>query len=325
MAPFISKASTACWRSCRLFLVWKLMHWWVSWGRCWNAVPTPSSLMPVAQQLPSRLRQCGAKSARRAPTWNPSTLSGCGRRRSLARLLACVRVGSMPLLMAGSPAGASSKGQLLSHSSLSRGGRRPQAIKDWSSRSRLPGWRHFRAGLDFTLLLGESNRRAIHPVGLPDGEHSVLKDLGLRTQHMGSLKRCSSHCRQDLRLEPEVLQQSITAKQLKIRRGRKACWHHWYLASWIMASFSSEVLSVRPWEKVLRLQMPPWSQRERRRLLTSWPTPQCLSTSDGTSGTMKAPWYRWSRCHLEVLARTEHHDGPWDGVRMPNYTNLGVW
>ena len=46
---------------------------------------------------------------------------------------------------------------------------------------------------------------------------------------MGSLKWCSSHCRQDLRLEPEVLQQSTMAKQLKIRRGHKACWHHWDL------------------------------------------------------------------------------------------------
>ena len=88
MAPFISKASTACWRSCRLFLVRKLMLWWVSWGRCWNAMPIPSSTMPVARQLPSRLRQCGAKSARRAPTWDPSMFLGCGRRRRLARLLA---------------------------------------------------------------------------------------------------------------------------------------------------------------------------------------------------------------------------------------------
>ena len=121
-------------------------HWWVSWGRCWNAMPTPSSTMPVARQLHSRLRQCGAKSTRRAPTWDPSMLSGCGRRRNLARLLACVGVS-----MAGSPAGASSKGRLLSHSSLSRGGsRRPPVIKDWSPRSRLPGWRHFRTGLDLT-------------------------------------------------------------------------------------------------------------------------------------------------------------------------------
>ena len=178
MAPFISKASMACWRSCRLFLVQKLMHWWVSWGRCWNAMPTPSSTMPVAWQLTSRLRQCGAKSARRAPTWDPSTLSGCGRRRSLARLLVCVGVGSV----ADSPAGARSKGRLLSDCSLSCcGSRRPQTIKDWSPRCRLPGWRHNRAGLDLTVLLGERNWQPSHPVGLPDGAHSVLKDLWLRT------------------------------------------------------------------------------------------------------------------------------------------------
>ena len=178
MAPFISKASTACWRSCWLFLVRKLMHWWVSWGHCWNAMPTPASTMPKARQLPSRLCQCGAKSTRQAPTWNPSTLSGCGRSRSLARLLAAVGVESV----AGSPAGASSKGRLLCHCSLSRGGsRRLQTVEDWSPRSSLPWWRHFRAGLGLTVLLGERDWRPSHLVGLPDGSHSVLKDLGLWT------------------------------------------------------------------------------------------------------------------------------------------------
>ena len=190
MAPFISKASRACWRSWRLFLVWKLMLWWVSWCHCWNAMPTPSSTMPVARQLPSRLRQCGAKSARRAPTWDPSTLSGCGRRRSLARLLA-----HFPLP---GPAGASSKGRLLCHSPLSRGSRRPQAVKDWRSRSRLLGWLHFRAGLGLSMLLGESHRRASHPVSLPDGTYMVLKDLWFGTHHMVSFKRCRPHRRKDL-------------------------------------------------------------------------------------------------------------------------------
>ena len=82
-------------------------------------MPTPSSTMPVARQLPSRLRQCGAKSARRTPTWDPSTLSGWGSRR-LARLLAAVGIGSV----AGSPAGSSSKGRLLCHCSLGGGGSR---------------------------------------------------------------------------------------------------------------------------------------------------------------------------------------------------------
>ena len=118
MAPFINKASTACWRSCRLFLVRKLMLWWVSWGRCWNAMPTPSSTMPVARQLPSRLRQCGAKSARRAPTWNPSTFLGCGSIRRLARLLASLE-GSWT-----GPSGASWKGRLLCDRPLRWGCRR---------------------------------------------------------------------------------------------------------------------------------------------------------------------------------------------------------
>ena len=126
MAPFISKASTACWRSCRLFLVRKLMLWWVSWGRCWNAMPTLSSTMPVARQLPRRLRQCGAKSARRAPTWDPSTLSGCGRWRSLARLLASLEGSST------GPSGASSKGRLLCDSPLHCGWRETQPVKHWS-------------------------------------------------------------------------------------------------------------------------------------------------------------------------------------------------
>ena len=217
MPPFISKSSTACWRSWRLFLVRKLMLWWVSWGRCWNAMPNPSSTMPVARQLPSRLRQCGAKSARRAPTWHPSTLYGCGRQRSLARLLA-----HFPLA---GPASASSKGRLLSHSPLSRGGRGPQAVKDWSSRSRLLGWRHFRAGLGLSMLLGESHRRASHPVSLPDGTYTVLKDLWFETHHMVSFKRCHPHRRKDLGLEAKVLQEGIATKQLQVRHGRKACRH----------------------------------------------------------------------------------------------------
>ena len=51
--------------------------------------------MPVARQMPSRLSQCGAKFARRAPTWDPSTLSGWGSCRKLARLLAAVWKGSV--------------------------------------------------------------------------------------------------------------------------------------------------------------------------------------------------------------------------------------
>ena len=218
MAPFISKSSTACWRSWRLFLVWKLMLWWVSWGRCWKAMPTPSSTMPVARQLPSRLRQCGAKPARRAPTWDPSTLSGRCRWRSLARLLA-----SLEWSWTG-PSGASSKGRLLCHSPLRRGGRGPQAVKDWRSRSRLLGWRHCRAG-GFSILLVENHRRASHPVSLPDGTDTILKDHWIGTDHMAAFKRCRLHRRQNLGLELEVLQESISTQQLQVRCGRKACGH----------------------------------------------------------------------------------------------------
>ena len=176
MAPFISKTSTACWRSCPLFLVRKLTHWWVSWGRCWNAMPTPSSAMPVAGLLSSRLRQCGAKSARRAPTWDPSTLSGRRRRWNLVRLLAAVGVGSA----AGSPAGTSWKGRLLCHCSL-------VAVRDpsWSKTGVLEAVFldevTFVLDLGLTVLLGERDWRPSHPVGLPDGTYSVLKDLGLWT------------------------------------------------------------------------------------------------------------------------------------------------
>ena len=219
MAPFISKASTACLRSCWLFLVRKLMLWWVSSGRCWNAMPTPSSTMPVAQQLPSRLRQCGAKSARWAPTWDPSTLSGWGRQRSLARLLSFLE-GSWT-----GPSSASLKGRLLRHSPLSRGWRGAQPVKDWRSRSRLLGWRHFRAGLGFSMLLGKSHRRASHPVSLPDGTDTILKDLWFGTHHMAAFKRCRPHRRKNLGLEIEILQEGISTKQLQVRRGCKASRH----------------------------------------------------------------------------------------------------
>ena len=105
------------------------------------------------------------------------------------------------------------------------GGRGPQAVKDWSSRSRLLGWRHFRAGLGLSMLLGESHRRAIHPVSLPDGTYTVLKDLGSGPTTLFSFKRCRPHRRKDLGLEAEVLQEGIATKQLQVRRGRKACRH----------------------------------------------------------------------------------------------------
>ena len=232
MAPCISKASTACWRFCRLFLVQKLMLWWVSWGRCWNAIPTPSSTMPVARQLPSRLRQGRAKPARRAPTWDPSTLSGWGRRRSLARLLASLE-GSWT-----SPSGASSKGRLLCHSPLRRGGRGPQAVKNWRSRSHLLGWRHFRAGLGFSLLLGESHRWASHPVGLPDGTDTILKDLWFGTHHMVSFKRCRPPEERTWGWKLKFFRRASRRSNCRFDPAAKPAETAETCASWIMASFS---------------------------------------------------------------------------------------
>ena len=172
MAPFNSKASTSCWRSCRLFLVRKLMHWWVSWGLWWKVMPTPSSTMPVARMVPSRLLHCRAKSARWAPTWTPSTPTSWGSWRSLLSLAALIWVGSM----AGSPVGTSMKGLLLCHSSLySSGCRWNKTVKDGGPGLFLPGgWCHFCACLGLFGLLGKCHGWACHSVSLQDGPNPVL-------------------------------------------------------------------------------------------------------------------------------------------------------
>ena len=169
---FNSKASTACWRFCRLFLVRKLMHWWVSWGLWRKMMPTPSSTMPVARQVSSRLLRCGAKSARRAPTRTSSTPPGWGSGRSLPSLAALIWVGSM----AGSPAGASMKGLFLCHVSLySSGCRRTKTIKDGCPGLVLPGrWWHFHACLGFFGFLNKCHGWACHSVSLSDGPDPVL-------------------------------------------------------------------------------------------------------------------------------------------------------
>ena len=114
----------------------RLTHWWVSWGLCWNVRPTTSSTMPVARQLPSRLLQCGAKSARRAPTWTPLMPPGWGSCSSLLSPAALIWVGSS----AGSPAGTGSKGLLLCHSSLSSSScRRSKTIKNGRKRKSWTG------------------------------------------------------------------------------------------------------------------------------------------------------------------------------------------
>ena len=59
-----------------LLLERNVMHWWVSWGRSTKA--RPSSTVLVDQQVPSKLRHCGTKSARRVPTCSPSAAVGWG-------------------------------------------------------------------------------------------------------------------------------------------------------------------------------------------------------------------------------------------------------
>ena len=235
-------------------------------------MPTPSSTMPVARQLPSRLRQWGAKSARRAPTWDPSTLSGWGSWRSLARLLASLE-GSWT-----GPSGASLKGRLLCHSPLRRGGRGPQAVKHWRSWSRLLGWCHFLAGLGFSLLREERQRRASHHVGLPDGTDTILKDLWFGTHHMVSLKRCRPHSSKNLGLEVEVLQKSVSTQQLQVWRGCKACRNHGNLSflnngQLLPEKFRAFILGGEFFNH--------WSHhRVSKRCVDGWPTSKlfCLQT-----------------------------------------------
>ena len=210
MAPCISKSSTACWRSWRLFLVRKLMLWWVSWGRCWKAIPTPSSTMPVARQLPSRLCQCGAKPARRAPTWDLSTLSGRGRRRSLARLLA-----SLDWSWTG-PSGASSKGRLLCHSPL---------------RSKTEGLGAVFLD-DITFALAGSQFFWSKVTDEPAILSACLMARTRFWRTFGSGPTTWLPSNGAVRTEErtwgwnlEVLQESISTQQLQVRRGRKACGH----------------------------------------------------------------------------------------------------
>ena len=317
MAPFISKSSTTCWRSWRLFLVRKLMLRWVSWGCCWKAMPTQSSTMPVARQLPSRLRQCGAKPARRAPTWGPSTLSGRGRRRSLARLLV-----SLEWSLTG-PSGASWKGRLLCHSPLRRGGRGPQAVKDWRSRSRFFLWRHFRAGR-FSILLVESHRRASHPVSLPDGMDTILKDLCIGTDHMAAFKRCRPHRRKNLGLDLEVLQESISTQQLQVQRSHKACGHRGNLCFLNYGQFLPEKFRASILGRELFYHRCHHSQPKKRRWRTSGQTLRCLNTSDVTSGRKKGPCCHWLRGHQEAWTRKWHHDESWDG-KVPWGKTASPW
>ena len=180
------------------------MHWWVSWGLWRKIMPTPSSTVLVARQVPSRLLHCGAKSARRAPTWTPSTLSGWGIWKSLPSLFALQRVG----WMAGSSVGASTKGLLLRHGPPHGGASRwSQSIKHRTPRLSLLGWwSRFRACLVLLGLLDKGHRRACHFVSLPDGPNPVLQNLGFRAQDVRTLERGHPHSTQHLRLKAKVFE-----------------------------------------------------------------------------------------------------------------------
>ena len=86
------------------------------------------------------------------------------------------------------------------------------------------------AGLGFSLLREERQRRASHHVGLPDGTDTILKDLWFGTHHTVSLKRCRPHSSKNLRLEVEVLQKSAPTQQLQVWRSCKACRNRWNLS-----------------------------------------------------------------------------------------------
>ena len=134
-----------------------------------------------AQQEPSRLLHCGAKSARRAPTWTSSPPPGWGSWSSCPSLLALSWVGSIP----GSSAGSCTKGLVLWYGPLdSRGRRWPQALKHWSP-SLTFGWvSRFRTCLVALLgLLDEGHWRTRHPICLPDCSNPVLQNLCFR--HLG--------------------------------------------------------------------------------------------------------------------------------------------
>ena len=234
MAPLASRASTACWRSWRLFLAQKLMHWWVSRGQCRKDMHTPSSTVLVARKVPSKLRHCGAKSARRAPTWTPSMLAGWGSCSSCLGLPTLSWGGSV----SSSPAGTCTKGLILGNHPLNGSSNmRTQVLEHWSSRMLfLLGWGSLlRAGLGgFLGFLDECHQRSRHTVSLPDGPDPLLQNLGLRTQDMGPLKGSSPHSAQNLRLETKVLKQSVLPSY-------SDHWTHKYYYSY---SYSASTYSV---------------------------------------------------------------------------------
>ena len=194
--------------------------------------------------------------------------------------------------------------------------RGPQAVKHWRSWSRFLGWRHFLAGLGFSLLREERQRRASYHVGLPDGTDTILKDLWFGTHHMVSLKRCRPHNSKNLGLEVEVLQKSVSTQQLQFWRGCKACRNHGNLSllnngQLLPEKFRAFILGGEFFNH--------WSHhRVSKRYVDGWPTSQlfcvhCPSTPDVTYGMKKGPCCYWICGHQEAWARRGHHGESWDG------------
>ena len=67
-----------------------------------RAHPILDTTVLVARQVPSKLRHCGAKSARRAPTCNPSAVASWGSRSSYPRLPVLRWNGTLAVSLAGS-------------------------------------------------------------------------------------------------------------------------------------------------------------------------------------------------------------------------------
>ena len=127
-------------------------------------------------------------------------------------------------------------------SALSRGGRGPQAVKDWSSRSRLLGWRHFRAGLGLSMLLGESHRRASHQVSLPDGTYTVWRTFGSGPTTWFPSNDAVRTKERTWGWKPKFFRRASRRSNCKFDAAAKSADTAETCASWIMASFSRRSL-----------------------------------------------------------------------------------
>ena len=285
-------ASTACWRSWRLFLVWKVMLWRVSWGRCWKLRPTPSSIVLVARQVPSRLRHWWAKPARRAPTCILSTPACCwslGCSRGLAMV---GHIGTAPA----SPAGIGMKGLcVLSDSPLY--GRwltsRPQTIKHWRSGLLCLDRRRFLSDLGWGCFFAcrmlrtrccstfGSEPRTCDPSNR--AVHTLLRTCGWNTKFC-SKASLHSNCRLDAAANSEDMAATC--------------------ASWITANFS---LSNSRLSKTTQIWlMRPWSPLMMHKWRIFLPVLQYPWPFSARSGNWLAVSNPQSRPWLVVWSGTEH-------------------